>query len=617
MDEPQPAQKHGRMFDECGAMTVFAIVVVFSFVLLLGILTHLVLTRIDGIETERALKAGLRSALSAFEPALAAYGLFAVRTNESISNVYESTVRRNLEKNGIAPVRVEPLEFRYPLADQSIFERQILESMRYIAPLEFTRLLAEPAKPFIPLVSVARDFQLESEELHRQITIREQKMDEFSNLLRRLKAAASSAVETGKNPESPAVSDSSGILTGAQAAVRATYAESVRAISEAEQADKQIDDTVRRQMREPKWLDLGLQDIWRTIPVYGAFPFDQMRTELASAVAPVLAQSTAESFQEAVDRLDGLAARLQPFETDRAARNRRHREIVDGKKQKALIIQAQAYSAARIGCRAEDAAVYERLESPGGKVDRILLYNELPEHQSDQRFVNPLEQQPDEAARSMTFRLRNLSELTKTVRDQLYLNEFALERFNRRTSAFDAKQILQNQETEYILYGMSSCQENLVLAYGETFLFRAIVGAVQALSDPASRATAPSPVALFWTALAEGFSAARKDMQILVSGGSVPLFGRVAPIEWTYKDHLRLFFLLHGSDARTIARMQALIETNTGIDLFQTATYLEGRVYASVKPNPIAAAWMRVSQKKEEKRDESRVELFRTAHASY
>lgn len=617
MDEPRPGQKCGRMFDECGAVTVFALLVTLSFVLLLGILSHVVLTRIDGIETERALKAGLRSALSAFEPALADYGLFAVQTNETISAVYETTVRRNLEKNGIAPVRVEPLAFRYPLADQSIFERQILEAMRYMAPLEFARLLAEPTEVFALLVSVTRDFQLESEELNRQVALREQKMDEFSNLLRRLIAAASSGAKTAENPASPDASDSSRALDKAQAAMRAAYAEGLRAIADAEQADKQIDETVRRLMRETKWSDVGLQEIWRTVSVYGTSYFDQMRINLASAVAPVLAHSTAEAFQAAFEHLAELEALLQPFESDRAVRNRRYREAVDGEKTKVQTIYSQARSAAQIGCRAEDAVVYDRLESAGGKVDRILVYNELPEQRSDKRFVDPLEQQPDEAARSMTFRLRNLSELVKTVRDQLYLNEFALTHFNRRTSSRDTTNALQNQEAEYILYGMPTCQANLALAYGETFLFRAVVGAALALSDPALRAKAPSPVALFWTVLAEGFSAARKDMQILDSGGSVPLFGHVAPIEWTYKDHLRLFFLLHGSDAWTIARMQALIEINTGVDLFQTATYLEGHVYASVKPNPVAATWMRLSQKKEEKRDETRLELFRTAHASY
>ena len=49
-------------------------------------------------------------------------------------------------------------------------------------------------------------------------------------------------------------------------------------------------------------------------------------------------------------------------------------------------------------------------------------------------------------------------------------------------------------------------------------------------------------------------------------------------VKLTYRDHLRLFLLLHGRSEGRLSRMQAVITMNTGINMAQRATYLKGEV---------------------------------------
>ncbi|UJF35952.1 hypothetical protein [Paenibacillus hexagrammi] len=188
------------------------------------------------------------------------------------------------------------------------------------------------------------------------------------------------------------------------------------------------------------------------------------------------------------------------------------------------------------------------------------------------------------------------------LRDELYVNEFALSKFNYRTYGLEKDESgqpkasheltnpsthsLQGQEAEYLIYGFSSCGANISSAYAEMFSFRLAIRTLEALLDPKKELlNVGSPLLVLLAAAAEGAAKAFIDMNQLVKGEAVELSSKIASsaIKLTYKDYLRIFLLLHSNDTKLMARMQALIELNTGKDLVQETTYMQGNAASSIR----------------------------------
>lgn len=197
--------------------------------------------------------------------------------------------------------------------------------------------------------------------------------------------------------------------------------------------------------------------------------------------------------------------------------------------------------------------------------------------------------------------LAGLGEAAVTFRDELYFNEFALTKFNYRTYGKEkgpdgnpkkdyelsarGSHVLQGQEAEYLLYGLDSCLQNQSAAYTEMFAIRLAVRTTEALMSPDQKVIAfGNPMLTLLWALAEGAVKAYDDMTKLVNGEEVPVTAKAPDnVTMNYKDYLRLFFLLHTKREPMTARMQSLIELNTGRDLRQTAVYVQARTETKVR----------------------------------
>jgi multidrug efflux pump subunit AcrA (membrane-fusion protein) len=202
------------------------------------------------------------------------------------------------------------------------------------------------------------------------------------------------------------------------------------------------------------------------------------------------------------------------------------------------------------------------------------------------------------SAMNLVFSMENL---LNDVRDEFYVDEFAVSKFSYRTLGLEkditgqvkqSKEMsrpeshaLANQELEYLIYGANSCIGNYAAAYAEMFAIRLAVGTAEALTEPHIQAmNAGSPLLVFLAAVAEGAVKAQLDMMKLVEGEAVPLSKKLGSVfNLAYKDYLRIFLLLHSRDKVMLSRMQALIELNTGISLEKSTTYLSGRATSSVK----------------------------------
>ena len=67
-----------------------------------------------------------------------------------------------------------------------------------------------------------------------------------------------------------------------------------------------------------------------------------------------------------------------------------------------------------------------------------------------------------------------------------------------------------------------------------------------------------------------------------MSEGSVQL-SKYAPIELTYRDHLRIFLLIHSNNEKKLSRMLALIRLNTGTNPAERFTYASGEVRTAMR----------------------------------
>lgn len=208
-----------------------------------------------------------------------------------------------------------------------------------------------------------------------------------------------------------------------------------------------------------------------------------------------------------------------------------------------------------------------------------------------------LEKNPEDAGTQSISMMGELYEglagMMEGVRDEFYRNEYAISHFKmfdpaKLKNLFQTKQIDQaliesttayNQEVEYILYGFHNPAGNLAAAYSEIFGTRLAIRTMEGFVECSRMG---HPLLILAAALLYGIEHALKDMFDLVNQGSIEL-SKYIKIGLTYKDHLRLFLMIHSSSEKSMSRMLALIRLNTGFNLNEKATYAEGEVRTSIR----------------------------------
>jgi hypothetical protein len=237
---------------------------------------------------------------------------------------------------------------------------------------------------------------------------------------------------------------------------------------------------------------------------------------------------------------------------------------------------------------------------PQGYYQKYLTYN-LKQAPSGSELSFELNE-PDEVSTSSMDLMDVFTNTLGNVRNEIYLNEFALSRFTYRTLELDTKvkdhakdndewynlssHSLKNQEVEYLIYGLSSCTANISAAYGEMFAFRMAIRTIEALLQGKNLMLSfGSPFLTLLAAAAQGAVLAYQDMNDLIAGKEVELMSKqlLNNITLNYKDYLRIFLLMHSKDMKLLARMQALIELNTKQDLTKVTAYAQGQASSSLR----------------------------------
>lgn len=185
-------------FRENGAVTVFSVIVLSSLLLFFSLLIDY--ARIAALHklTEDAVRSSVRSVLSAYDAALyERYGLFG-RGGTDGQIIFEEMMKANTEtadesgRSGMKLVRAKSdaaaLHAATFLGSHNVFSRQVLEEMKYKAPVDFTLDLAAR---FIPLAGAMKEASVAISLLESMRKLYEKRENHLANVLQLQKQMAS------------------------------------------------------------------------------------------------------------------------------------------------------------------------------------------------------------------------------------------------------------------------------------------------------------------------------------------------------------------------------------------------------------------------------------------
>jgi len=123
--------------NERGAISVFIILIIVPIFLFQAVLIEFVRSRLANQQLELAVKAALHSVGATYNTELQKYGLYGV-SRSGANAVYAKVVSENTGQ-GLASTRAlsHSLQFSRSLADPDVFANQIMEEMKYRAPIEY------------------------------------------------------------------------------------------------------------------------------------------------------------------------------------------------------------------------------------------------------------------------------------------------------------------------------------------------------------------------------------------------------------------------------------------------------------------------------------------------
>jgi len=146
-----------RLIGQEGAVSVYLILILAPLILFVMLLIDYARMKASELQAEQAVRAGVRSVLSAYDPTLANWGLFGLGIDaEKAQTIFRDVVETNLttqsEQGAFAfaeprigqdGVRIAPM---YMLSNHIVFKKQVLEEMKYRAPIEFALEITDKFK---------------------------------------------------------------------------------------------------------------------------------------------------------------------------------------------------------------------------------------------------------------------------------------------------------------------------------------------------------------------------------------------------------------------------------------------------------------------------------------
>ncbi|MEK4343948.1 hypothetical protein [Paenibacillus sp. FSL P4-0184] len=694
-------QRQGKGKTE-GSVSIFLIMVLAFVFLFTAVLIDYARIAAFNVQEERLARASVRSVMSSYDVELREkYGLFAFGESDG-DMLLSQVLNDNMHKSGrsdafnLVPFALESssLKWSRPLGSYDVVSRQILEEMKYKAPVDFA---LELAGKFKPMSGVMAEASRATELLSKLQPLYDEREEALDLMLEQRSQAAESGrrlLQWIMNPPAESISASSlgnmqsaadipaqysdylgkyyddlyrdskkpakytyqlslyrsrttemlSRLPALLTAFREDHERSMEGVNEALKKAEQLNDEMRNILEQSRMEGVDLSndpandwDIPASSGEISSDPLKKLReqedalilssTDLSQMENSIsMQQSSYEAIEPIVTGMSGvLYEALSEYgdsyqmissvlEASRVVNNylqnygkkgsiivsdlaliEQHRSSDKERKQ----LEREAKS--KLG---EAKALLDKIRMMGnGGTDSLKSYQTLRQYYEENiAFNKELVSDPlvksevstnpytagSSAMEDMDGIYAAMGGIMGGARDRLFQTEYSALYFQH----FDVSKLAtlaqgsegtaeltdqlnpQAQELEYILYGFHNPAGNVAAAYAEIFAMRLSIRTMEGFIEKASLG---NPLAVLAAALLYGIQQAIQDMLLLCEKDSIPL-SKYLPAQLTYRDHLRLFMMLHGGGNVQLSRMLALIRLNTGINPDDRSTYVSSNI---------------------------------------
>lgn len=186
---------HKFFINENGAVSVYLIIIALLLLLFNAVLIDYARILVAERQTEEAAKTAIRSTMSAYNGSLQGKGLFGLNGDQaSAEAIFKKVFQKNLSTGegehfdflGLKPVENEislSLDMGRTLANKDILRYQILEEMKYKAPIEVGEAIITNFLSVSEQVEEASNYAKIAKELNGDAKKREGKLDDVKKLL--------------------------------------------------------------------------------------------------------------------------------------------------------------------------------------------------------------------------------------------------------------------------------------------------------------------------------------------------------------------------------------------------------------------------------------------------
>jgi hypothetical protein len=595
---------------EHGAVTIYTILIIVPIFIFQAVLIDFVRIKVASMEAEQAVRAATRSVLSAYDKHLLDYGLFGLKAN---AEEQKTIANRVLSKYGTDGTQNDTFRWlvlstlenqtsvipMYSLGDHRLIYQQILEDMKYKAPIEFTRNLYDKWSGKKEIVDQTIEEVHQAEGLDALLQQRENRLENAFNQVEQMITLIDDVYVSYNSKLSDNYTDgevevdSDALLATARndfLELQQHYQTMSGYVQDAEQIEQnmlqQWDQETGGKLNEVYIIGHEFYlnyTISATTPIstFGAY-INQLAADQEDGFQTANTQLFYDSFQAwFAQRSNDENRRVAAYENLKQKKKEQKKIIKNQMDQTKQAVNAQV-------CSNVNAEQYDHLKT------YYQIYLNINNSMNQQEY-DPgasLDQSSDQYQTNSISFLSQLTNITESIRDEAYINEYAMYYFNHRTSSIQGfvsplqdklnQHALQGQEVEYILYGLSSCTANRMAAYTEIYMLRFAIRMLESLMD-VRKAAVGSPLLTVLIAAAEGGIRAYGDMVRITNGEEVPVFAKWGTLTMNYADYLRMFLSVHSKDDRKLSRIQALIQLNTQIDLQQRPAYIELKSIMTVR----------------------------------
>lgn len=677
---------HKFVIDENGAVTIYAIIITLLLFVFNAVLIDFIRIMAAERDADQAAKAAIRSTMSAYNQDVKSYGLFGFEGGqEGANDIFQKVFEENLKQEDgdyfrfvdTAPVDgkvTTTLDNSKMLSNKNTIEYQILEDMKYKAPMEIGESLIEG---FLSVSDAVKEVSALTDiiaDISKNAKKRDEKLEEVKN---KLKAAAGNAndldnlIKGDANSSFPKVNNVKDIV--AQIDEYLDIVDPLEGEEEEEEEEENADKqkkakdfeknvaalTAKMNMKAEAVRD-DLKDALKLLEEAEGFNTkiiekiaanrDQAEQDYANAIEAsrgakkqdpntpgssdlanmrekitdfVMEESFFIDLKEKINQAitaaegdTGLVPYIKNFESFTSSSRLKdasrsllttQSQNLSGRQTKTKGFVDEALAIIEGVETKRDEATKEEEEKAEDELDKAMedfdkMIDEAEAIMGDQAAYNELKallskykgsieasksefnkEDPDDFAKDamsiVDTIFKSIGDILINSRDKAYINEYILNHFKAHDFSKSGAEagLLENNQVEYITYGLHSSGANYAAAMTELFAFRFAINLLDALSSPT---TAAGPFA--WAAaLGIAITETAHQMYLIQKGDKIRFFSKMRFLT-SYRDYLRLFLFMHGEGDK-VARIMAVIEHDTNADLTKLPTYISGETTASVK----------------------------------